>query len=120
MFLLLLLLLLVLFFQAKYFGGWSCDPACAISHQQRRLQPPDAAFQIRAESVISTVGDDTPGRDCAEKGESSSDRLAVASALLSSGCQIRRVNYIEILSEMTDEICLCGLGVELQVIHDMR
>lgn len=89
-----------------------------IRHQRRRLGP-RCRFQIRAKSVISTFCNDTQGRDCAEKGESSSDRLALATARLSSGCQIRRVNYIEILSEMTDEICLSGLGVELQVIHDM-
>lgn len=61
----------------------------------------------------------TQGHDWAEKGESSSVRLGLATLLLSSGCQISRVNYIEILSEMTDEICLFGLDVKLQVIHDM-
>lgn len=108
----------VSFFQAKYFNGRSRDPGRTIPRQRRRLGP-RCRFQIRAKSVISTFCNDTQGRDCAEKGESSSDRLALATARLSSGCQIRRVNYIEILSEMTDEICLSGLGVELQVIHDM-
>lgn len=56
------------------------------------------------------------GHDWAERGESSCVRLA--RALLSSGCHISRVNYIEILSEMTDEICLVGPDVDLQVIHD--
>lgn len=91
-------------------------------HTRRGVSSPEPRcdFQITAESLISTFCDDTQGRDCAEKGESSSGRLALATELLSSGCQLRRVNYIEILSEMTDEICLCGLGAELQVIHDMR
>lgn len=79
-------------------------------------------LQITAKSDMPTplpLCNGTQGHDWAEKGESSSVRLGLATLLLSSGCQISRVNYIEILSEMTDEICLFGLDVELQVIHDM-
>lgn len=61
-----------------------------------------------------TPGNSSQGRDWAEKSSSVSPPLHPP-----SGCQISRVNYIEILSEMTDEICLFGPDMELQVIHDM-